>query len=71
MKLMMSEVAGKFSGADLQPGVVYVDCCGEYMLATDEPSMVNLCDGTRVCEDYYNTTYDVFTPTECKLEVFA
>ena len=31
---------------DLQAGVVYIDCNGHYVMATDENSVVDLANGT-------------------------
>lgn len=56
---------------DLQAGVVYIDCNGAYVMATDESSVVDLSDGTLHTFETYQNEYDEFTPTKCKLEVFA
>ena len=56
---------------DLQPGVVYIDCNGHYVMATDELSVVDLANGTLYSGSEYQKEYDEFTPTKCKLEVFA
>jgi hypothetical protein len=56
---------------DLEAGVVYVDCHGNYVMATDESSVVDLSDGTLCNIDAYQQDFDEFTPTKCKLEVFA
>ncbi len=57
--------------SDLQAGVVYVDCNGCYVMATDEGSVVDLSDGTVYSADVYDKEFDEFIPTKCKLEVFA
>jgi len=56
---------------ELEAGVVYIDCNGCYVMATDESSVVDLSDGTLYSLDVYQEDYDEFTPTKCKLEVFA
>lgn len=56
---------------DLQAGVVYIDCNGHYVMATDENSVVDLANGTLYTSVEYENEYDEFTPTKCKLEVFA
>ena len=56
---------------DLQAGVVYIDCNGHYVMATDESSVVDLANGTLYTVAEYEENYSVFTPTKCKLEVFA
>ncbi len=59
--------------ADLQVGVVYVDKYDNYLMAIDlgaEYNVVDLSDGLVSDEDSYHAG-DLFTPTKCKLEVFA
>lgn len=56
---------------DLEAGVVYIDCVGRYIMATDESSVVDLSDGFLYNSVNYDQEYDEFTPTKCKLEVFA
>lgn len=57
--------------ADLQAGVVYIDCNGHYVMATDENSVVDLANGVLYTIAEYEKDYSEFTPTKCKLEVFA
>ena len=60
-----------FRWLDLDAGVVYIDCNGRYVMATDENSVVDLSDGTLYSDDVYDKEFDEFAPTKCKLEVFA
>lgn len=40
-------------------------------MATNENSVVDLSDGKLYNGNNYEADYDEFTPTKCKLEVFA
>lgn len=77
MTIEINNVRGRRKGVlwnDLQTGVVYVDCYGSYMMAVefvDETYLVNLSNGDLSTGSPYGKEYDEFTPTKCKLEVFA
>ena len=74
MRLEIKDTRGLKKGVlwpDLEAGVVYIDCYGKYVMATDESSVVDLSDGDLFLGDAYDKESDEFTPTRCKLEVFA
>lgn len=74
MTIEINDVRGSKKGVlwdDLQTGVVYIDCVGRYVMATDENSVVDLSDGFTYNSVNYDQDHDEFTPTKCKLEVFA
>lgn len=77
MAIEINDVRGSKKGVlwgDLQVGVVYIDCYGSYMMAvefTDDLYLVNLSNGDLSTSSPYQKDYDEFTPTKCKLEVFA
>ena len=74
MSLEINDTRGIKKGilwSDLEAGVVYIDRNGAYVMATDESSVVDLSDGTLYLDTAYDKKFDEFTPTKCKLEVFA
>lgn len=77
MTIEINDVRGSKKGvlfADLQTGVVYIDCYGSYIMAVENTGdifTVNLSNGDLSTGSTYQRDYDEFTPTKCKLEVFA
>lgn len=58
----------------LEAGHVYIDCYGNYVMAVEGVNgeyVVNLASGDLATCNIYQTDSDEFTPTKCKLEVFA
>ena len=74
MTIEINDMRGSKKGVlwnDLQTGVVYIDCNGHYVMDTDENSVVDLANGVLYTVAEYEKDYSEFTPTKCKLEVFA